>query len=662
MHLRCFKRWTRRNYAVFASLGRQVKIGVLCVSMSIVLHATSFADGVSADTLAVRRTVEIADVDVVGNRPVPTRGAVSQTSLFSRDNSAGAPVQNIESALRATPSVDIRERGGMAVQADISIRGGSFDQTMVMLNGIDFTDARTGHQSHSLPVDIESVAGIDLIDGVTGAGAYAGAVNIRTAPVGARYVRAEAAGGSKGYAAGNISGAVSSGRFSLFASGSFKRGDGYVVNTDFRNCNAFVRMNYDSDRAGFFDFQCGYRNSAFGSNGFYAAYNRDQFEKTQTALASLRWNKRSGAWTFSASASYRKCFDRYDWMRGTPMNRHKTDDFGLRASVERQWSLGTTSLGADYTCNGILSTNLGRLLDAPHGIYTHYDLRNTGNIWMRHTKYAGRFDMTLSAGAGITPYGTSALWSVAGGYRPVTGLRIGAGVSQSMRLPTFTDLYYTSPAHVNNLDLVPEKAVTLRAGLDGIFGPWSFSAIGYYRRGRDIIDWVMREEFGGKWHSEQVSRLNTFGAELSGAWTSEGTVQRLSLCYGYVSTSKLDRAVTSAVLDYMKHKASASLSLRLPLNLSLWLSASVCDRFGSYTHYVRGVDGEVLRDEGGEMLTELRDFKPYCLLDGRLSWSKGAVKIYLDVMNIADTDYFDFGGLELPGRRLMAGAVFTFGR
>lgn len=131
------------------------------------------------------------------------------------------------------------------------IRGGSFDQTMVMLNGINFTDARTGHQSHSLPIDIDCIAGIDLIDGVSGVGAYAGALNIRTMPLKSRYLRIEAAGGDDGYAYGNLSGAVTKGRFSLFAAGSYRRSDGYIHNTDFENYNGYLRMNYDSEKAGF---------------------------------------------------------------------------------------------------------------------------------------------------------------------------------------------------------------------------------------------------------------------------------------------------------------------------------------------------------------------------------------------------------------------------
>ena len=319
----CFRRWSRKGWAAFASLHRHVTIGVLAVTMSILLLATQHASAHDADTAAVLKTLRIDEVGISGSQSAPTRSVQSQTPLFDRKAQAAAPVQTLESALRLAPSVDIRERGGKGMQADIFIRGGSFDQTMVLLNGIDFTDARTGHQSHALPVDIDCISAVDLLDGVPGVGAFAGAVNIRTAPLKPTYLRCEGAGGQHGYAYANLSGAVTSGRFSLLAAGSYRRSDGYRHNTDFANYNAFVRATYEAPRAGFFDLQAGYQNRTFGSNGFYAAYNPDQWEATSTALASLRWLKQAGRFSFGASASYRKNFDRYDWTRGTAMNRRQ---------------------------------------------------------------------------------------------------------------------------------------------------------------------------------------------------------------------------------------------------------------------------------------------------------------------------------------------------
>jgi hypothetical protein len=345
-----FRRWCRKGYAAFASLRRQVTIGVLSVSMStILLSTTTPVQAQTVDSLTIARELEIETVEVTGVKATPTRSAMSSTSVFDRKAGASAPVQTLESVLRLSPAIDLRERSGRGTQADIMIRGGSFDQTMVMLNGINFTDARTGHQSHSLPIDIDCIAGIDLIDGVSGVGAYAGALNIRTMPLKSRYLRIEAAGGDDGYAYGNLSGAVTKGRFSLFAAGSYRRSDGYIHNTDFENYNGYLRMNYDSEKAGFFDFQAGYQNRSFGSNGFYAAYNPDQFEHTSTVLSSLRWVKSVGRFTLNSSVSYRKNFDRYDWTRGTPMNHHNTDNAGAEFWADCTWKGGVTSLGGDYT-------------------------------------------------------------------------------------------------------------------------------------------------------------------------------------------------------------------------------------------------------------------------------------------------------------------------
>ena len=622
--------------------------------MSILLLATQHASAHDADTAAVLKTLRIDEVGISGSQSAPTRNVQSQTPLFDRKAQAAAPVQTLESALRLAPSVDIRERGGKGMQADIFIRGGSFDQTMVLLNGIDFTDARTGHQSHSLPVDIDCISAVDLLDGVPGVGAFAGAVNIRTAPLKLTYLRFEGAGGQHGYAYANLSGAVTSGRFSLLAAGSYRRSDGYRHNTEFANYNAFVRATYEAPRAGFFDLQAGYQNRTFGSNGFYAAYNPDQWEATSTALASLRWLKQAGRFSFGASASYRKNFDRYDWTRGTAMNRHNTDNVGARLWADYDWRAGTTSLGGDYAFNHIYSTNLGEALSRPHGRYTHAKARSTGNLWLRHAKQWRRFDLAASAGISLTPYGTSALWSLSGGYTPAPGLHLGIGAFQSMRLPTFTDLYYTSPAQINNLDLTPERAVTYLFDAGYMKNSWRLSLQTYYRAGRDIIDWVWREDMGDKWHSEQTSRLDTYGIELSGGYTvADGFLRRVTLSYGYITTDRNSDIIAKGAMDYMRHKAALAVEVHFLRRMSLALTASVYDRNGSYTHYPV---------PGDPSLSEVRDYEPYFLLDGRLQWEKGICRLYVDATNITDSRYCDLGGIPLPGAWGTAGVALTIGR
>lgn len=649
----CFRRWNRKGWSVFASLHRQVTIGVLSVSMSILLLSAQRVAAQEADS-TVLRSLQIDEVGISGSQSSPTRNVLASTPLFDRKAQAAAPVQTLEAALRLTPSVDLRERGGKGAQADISIRGGSFDQTMVLLNGIDFTDARTGHQSHSLPVDLEAISAVELLDGLPGVGAYAGAVNIRTAPLLPEYLRFDASGGSYGYGYANLSGAVTGQRFSLQGAVSYRRSDGYRHNTDFDNYNAFVRATWELQRAGYFEFQTGYQVREFGSNGFYAAYNPDQWERTATALASLRWQKEVGRFSLGASVSYRKNLDRYDWTRGTPMNRHLTDNVGANVWMDCRWSGGTTSLGGNYAFNHIYSTNLGELLDVPHGKYTHAKARHTGNVWVRHAVQGRLFDAAVSAGVSLTPYGESALWSVSGGYRPADGLHLKVGVTQLMRLPTFTDLYYSSPAQINNLDLTPEHAVTYRFDADYTKHCWSLRAAAYYRSGRDIIDWVRREEYGGKWHSEQTSRLDTYGAELTGAYVADnGFVRRVSLSYGYITTDRNSDIEARSAMDFMRHKAALSVELRFLRRVSFALTGSVYDRNGSYTDYPVAGDSQT---------SVVRDFKPYFLLDGRLSWEKGICRLYVDATNMTDTRYCDMGGIPLPGTWITGGMTLTIGK
>ena len=656
-----WRRWNRKGWSAFASLHRSVTIGVLAVGMSILLLATQGASAQTSDTTAVMKTLRIREVGVTGSQTAPARNAQSHTPLFDRKAQAAAPVQTLESALRLTPSVDIRERGGRGAQADISVRGGSFDQTMILLNGIDFTDARTGHQSHSLPVDLDCISSVELIDGVPGVGAYAGAVNIRTAPLRPTYIRFEGSGGQYGYGYGNLSGAVTSGRFSVLGAASYRRSDGYRHNTDFTNWNAFVRATCDGGRAGFFDFQAGWQDRAFGSNGFYAAYNPEQWEHTGTTLTSLRWTKRAGRFSLGAAVSYRRNRDRYDWMRGTALNRHRTDNAGAKLWADCDWRWGTTTVGGDWAFNHLYSTNLGEPLTKPHGDYTHATERHTGNLWLRHAKRWRRFDAALSGGVSLTPYGTSALWNVSAGYAPTDDLRIEAGAWQSMRLPTFTDLYYKSPAQVNNLDLTPERAVTYRIGASYMKRCWNLSGQLYYRLGRDIIDWVWYADsdespaaWRGKWHSEQSSRLNTFGAEISGGYAvTEGFLRRVTLSYGYITNDRNADIIARSAMDFMRHKAALSVGVHFLRRLSLTLTGSFYDRNGSYTAYPV---------PGDSSTTETRDYKPYFLLDGRLSWEKGWCRLYVDATNLTDTRYFDIGGIPLPGLWCTGGVVLTFGK
>ena len=646
-----FKRWTRKKYGAFASLHRQVTIGVLVIGGSLTALQSRTVSAQTYDTTAVVRMIDSASV--VAERVSPTRSVMTVATLFSREVSAGAPAQNFESALRLSPEIDVRDRGGKAVQSDILIRGGSVDQTSLMLNGINFTDARTGHQTHSLPVDIDFISGMELIDGVQGAGAYAGAINVRTAPLHPKYIRLHATGGQYGYLYSNISGNWEFDKGGIFAAASYKRSSGYTSNTDFSNINGYIRAHLDGGKAGYFDFQAGYQNRDFGANGFYSLKYPDQHEKTGTILTSLRWFFKSGNWEATAYFSYRNNRDRFELVKGhpesVPYNYHVTNNFGASGWLSYSWIAGQTSLGGDYTRNEILSTVLGEKLDkpvpGPDGIsYTKGKNRNVGNVWLRHKLGFEKVSISLSGGLAIHQFGTDGMGSGEVGFYPIKALKLYVGAVQSMRLPTFTDLYYTTASHESNPHLVPEKAFMARLGGTFTSGKWGASVTSYWRRGLNIIDWV---QYPGEyvWKSMQITKMNTIGIEISGRYhSSDGFLRDAGISYGHIYSDKNSAEyISQYALDYMRNKLSGNLKVAFVDNLTLGLTGTLFDRNGNYT------------DASGELCS----FKPYFLLDSKLTWTLKMVELYLEVTNITCTKYCELGGLIMPSIWANAGIVVT---
>ncbi|MBR1538933.1 MAG: TonB-dependent receptor [Bacteroidales bacterium] len=602
---------------------------------------------------------------IAADKGAGMRSLMTQEALVRSADLPEGQAQTVEQLLRLSPAVDIRERGGKSVQTDICLRGGSFDQTMVQLNGIDFTDARTGHQSHSLPVDADLLSGIDLVEGIGGNTGLTGAVNLRTVRSDERYLRANLTGGMYGYAYGNLSGStrVAGERLTLFGAGSYRRSDGYKAGTDFSNGNIYARATYIMPRSGTIDAQAGWQKRDFGAAGFYSLAFPDQYEKTSTALGSVRWMKASGRFTFDNWVAYRKNFDCFQLIRGdesyVPYNHHQTDNYGVHAAAGYRWAAGTTTIVGNYAANVILSTVLGedirpgqvregRLQVSGYDRrYTKYQARHTGDAFLRHEWSGDHIALQLSAGAAFSPYGTAPLWNAHADWRPDGHWHLDAGIAQTMRLPTFTDLYYNAPGHKGNPDLQPEKALTVKAGATYAAGPFGLGVTGFYRHGSNVIDWV-RQDAQSEWRSMQITELDTYGADLKAEYRGRDWLYRATLLYGYILTGKESAGMISAyALDYLRNKLAAAVDLR-PWNgrLSLLLTGTVYDRIGNYA----AADGST------------QSYRPYFLLNANLGFEtgwirNGSLRFYVEGENLTGTRYFDFGGLEMPGVWLNCGVV-----
>ena len=266
-----FKKWGRRSYSLFSVLRKIVKISVLPVAYFVALPLVS--SGSEQDSSSVRITHEIDEVEVTASRSPLIYSQIARIlSVIESADIQQSPAQSVQDLLEFIAGVDVRQRGAEGVQADISIRGGSFDQTLILLNGINITDPQTGHHNLNLPVTLSQIERIEILEGpaarVYGPDAFSGAINFVTKKPEGVSLQTDATAGSFGYLNGNLSGSFQTGNTGHLVAINRKSSKGYIKNTDFEDTNLFYSAEMEST-GGTMSAQAGITGKSFGAKSFY---------------------------------------------------------------------------------------------------------------------------------------------------------------------------------------------------------------------------------------------------------------------------------------------------------------------------------------------------------------------------------------------------------
>ena len=565
---------------------------------------------------------------------------------------ARTPVQSIDQLLDYVTGLDIRQRGTNGTQADISVRGGSFDQVLVLLNGINITDPQTGHFNLDIPLNLSDVSRVEILEGssarVLGPNAFSGAINIVTENREKHVLNAELMGGSFNYFAQSVSGSFGTDRFHTFASLSHKSSSGYTTNTDFDMSSAFIQSALKTTNAGTFDLQLAAQLKAFGAGGFYSLAFPNQYENTKTFLTALNWTMNKGKFEYSAQAYWRRHHDRFelDFNKPAGWNYHLTDVTGGKATAAFLSKFGKTTLGIDMRNEHIFSNVLGTPIDSMRapletkGFFTREANRLLSTGYIDQTLNLKRWYFSLGVAYTYTSsYGLNTFGGFDLAYSINDHVRLFADANTAVRLPTFTDLYYIGPQHTANPDLKPEHSQTLEAGTKIVQQNWKLDVVGYYRMGQNVIDWVKPSPTAG-WISQNLTSINALGADISADYYfHQSFVKKIGINYSYLQMDKSAGVfISKYALDYLKHKIVVSIDHSVLQNLSASWKVAYLDRSGTY---------DANKVYGAASIIE--NFTPYCMLDGRLNWSHKKFDIYADVNNILNADYADYGGLTQPG-------------
>ena len=159
-------RWTRfsrKSDAIFRSLGKEISIGVLSVATLLTASVQDAKAQTSAPReLSADREVETEEVSVTASRvPMAMQQTARIVSVITREQIKECPAQSVNDLLKFASGVDVRQRGAFGIQTDISITGGTHDQIVVLLNGINISSPQTGHHSVDFPINIDDIERIE---------------------------------------------------------------------------------------------------------------------------------------------------------------------------------------------------------------------------------------------------------------------------------------------------------------------------------------------------------------------------------------------------------------------------------------------------------------------------------------------------------------------
>ena len=661
-----FRKWSNKKWAVLASLHKVISIGTLCFSYGLLAQDKPAVD---LDSTQKQVLVELDEVEVAEDLPAQLEDvSLKPLVLVTSREIEAAPATAPEDLLEYVPQLDIRQRGKHETQADLSIQAGSFDQSMVLLNGINISDPQSGHFHLNLPLDLHSVQQIEVVTGASarrfGSNAFSGAMNIVTEPADTSFLKAGFRYGQhafyKGHFLGNLGAKNLSTQISLNTSAS----KGYRENTDFKTTHAYI---HSATRPGKLrlHLMTGVNLRAFGANAFYSPRFINQYEETTTGLAALKLVQKSHRLTWTLSTSFRIGRDHFLLDRYNPFfytNDHLTLVGGINLSAKISTSAGVTQSGLNYRREEIRSTSLGEPYEEEEWLsfndtitFTHGHIRQQLNWNINHMYSIGVFSISggvlvhLNSDEGYLPQafpGVDLKWKLPGWFS------IYSSVNQSMRLPSFTDLYYQGPSNVGNPLLTAERATTFELGIFRENKGIHFGVNGFYRQGRDMIDWVWMDD--EKWHTMNLTRIDATGGDFQvryirpQAIAKNFRVQTASFSYTFTHLSRVSHEVNSRyLLDNLKHKIVAAADFRLYERFFISFKSSYQDRNGSYLSYdvATGISSE-------------QPYESFVLMDARLSCQLWRILFFVEATNVFDARYNDIGDVIQPGRWIMCGFEF----
>ena len=555
-------------------------------------------------------------------------------TLISSEVIKQSPATNLAELLQQEAGIDIRRQGVNGMQADLYIRGGSFDQTLLLIDGIKVEDPQTGHHTLNMALPLEVIERVEIIKGpaarVFGQNAFTGAINIVTKSNADTVNSVEYKLGS--YNQQHVSGTLGTNlkNTTLIGHASVNTSEGYRHNTDFENQNYFVKGRFNANGTPI-DVISSFSERKFGANQFYAVQSGyDQYEETQSSLVGVSTKFKTENFKITPRVYWKRNQDMYLYVRERPSvyrNLHISNKVGVQVNASFTSTAGITGFGIDAAKVFMTSSNLGERD------------RMMGNLFVEHRFSLADNTLDITPGISVNYFSDFKFHAFPGvdiGYSINEAFRVYANVGYTYRVPTYTDLYYVGRTDLGNENLEPEKALSEEIGLK-YFGTNFNAYVAIFNRSSDnLIDYTKENE-ADKWQATNLKSLTSTGAELnlSSSFKSGLYTQNISLGYTYLdeNLNTLKSTYSKYVLNALTHHFTATVRSQFLKNVS----QSIIYKFAE-------------RASGSS----------YSVVDVQATLNVSGLELSVIGNNIFNTEYVETGFVPMPKGNVLIGVNYAF--
>ena len=556
------------------------------------------------------------------------------TVITAKDIKNSAAV-NVADLLQQVAGVDVRRRGTGGSQADLYIRGGGFDQTLLLIDGIKMDDAQTGHHTMNAALPIEVIERIEIVKGpaarVFGQNAFTGAINIVTKKTLKNTVSANIEAGSFGQLNGNVTvGAELENSSHIIHLGRVTSA-GYRNNSDYDNANYFIKSVFNKNEQPI-EMIATFMERKFGAENFYttnATFN--EYEETQNSLVAFTTTFKKDNFKISPRVYWRRNQDVFLLRRFEPdffRNFHISNKVGAEANASYTSKIGVTGFGLDLAKVDLRSNNLGN------------QNRFMATAFLDHRFKFVNDRLDITPGVALTYFSDFKFNAFPGidiGFAINDNFRIYGNVGYTYRIPTYTDLFYNDPVTAGNPDLEPEEAFAQELGVKYITSKFSASIAVFNRDAENLIDYIRPNVTDGIFTATNITEVNTKGIEFDASYNFKIKDYNQTLAFGYshLDDNILDQnpELSRYSLNTLRHQYITRLSTQLFKNM----------RQNIVYKYAERTTGQT-----------------YNVWDASLVYKIKQVELTITASNIFNAEYIESGFVPMPPSNVLFGLRYNF--